>query len=273
MTPPTDSILPILPISAVVLTYNSDRTLAHVLRSLQFCDEIVIVDSGSTDDTLFIAEHFSCRILQKKLNGFGEQKDFGVQHAKNDWIFVVDSDEIVSKKSRNEIFSEFKDGIPKATAYSLPVQLYFLGHPIRYSGQQSKRALRLFNRNHARFDKSLVHETVHADHPVHDFIHPLLHYSYLTLDDYFVKFSRYTSLGAKILSDGPRRNCKPKVIVSFVVHFIKFYFLKLGFLDGYHGFLWCLFSALSPVVKYAKYEELSIPGQTLVFNKAEYEFT
>jgi glycosyltransferase involved in cell wall biosynthesis len=243
-----------LPVSAVVLTYNSDRTLGRVLASLQFCSEIVIVDSGSTDATLQIAERYDCKIFNRDFRGFGDQKNFAVEQASHDWVFVVDSDEVVSEKLMHEIYHEFKVRPLAADAYQMPVRLYFLGHPICYAGQQSKKSIRLFDRKSAHFDQRLVHETVQVSGVTKTLHNPLKHHSYLSLDDYLVKMNRYTSLGAKelLLKDTPSR--KYKVYTSFVAQFIKFYVLKLGFLDGYHGFLWCLLSSIYPVVKYAKLE-------------------
>jgi glycosyltransferase involved in cell wall biosynthesis len=248
------------PISAVVLTHNSARTLDAVLSSLHFCDEIVVVDSGSSDETLAIAADFGAVIFKKKLVGFGEQKDFGVQRAKHDWIFVVDSDEVVSAGLQMEIAQTFKNKSAGALAYTVPIQLFFLGNAIQYSGQQSKKAVRFFNRHAARFNQALVHESVITDSKPAHFKNPLQHHSYLTLEDYFLKMNRYTSLGAKAMAQNSNCGKRHKVLVSFPFQFLKFYFLKFGFLDGYYGFLWCMLSAFYPVVKYAKYEELNLPG-------------
>jgi glycosyltransferase involved in cell wall biosynthesis len=247
------------PISAVVLTHDSARTLAAVLQSLHFCDEIVVVDSGSSDESLEIASDFGASIFQKKLCGFGEQKDFGVQRAKHDWIFVVDSDEMVSAELQAEIAEIFKKKSLAKLSYTVPIQLYFLGNAIRYSGQQSKRAVRFFNRNGARFNQALVHESVMTDTKPAHFKNPLQHHSYLTLEDYFLKLNHYTSLGAKAMAQTQVCGKRHKVLLSFPFQFLKFYFLKFGFLDGYYGFLWCTLSAIYPVVKYAKYEELNLP--------------
>ena len=245
-----------LPLTAVVLSYNSERTLRPVLDSLQFCKDIVVVDSGSTDSSLIIANTFgNVRVFHRKLAGFGEQKNFAVEQAKFDWVFVVDSDEIVSKPLQDEIFAVFQEGAHRASAYQVPVQLYFLGKPIHYSGQQSKKTVRLFNRFISHFDQAVIHENVVVKGELGSFKHPLLHHSYLTLEDYFSKFNRYTSLAAKKLAEQSSTPQKHKVFTGFAFHFFKFYFIKLGMLDGYHGFLWCLFSSLYPVVKYAKYEE------------------
>ena len=255
----------LLPVSAVVLTFNSDRTLREVLHSLRFCREIVIVDSGSTDRTLAIAEYFNCTILKRKLVGFGEQKDFGVKNAKYDWIFVVDSDEIVSPALHSEILKLFHVKPMTSVAYSVPIQLYFLGHPIYHSGQRSKKSIRLFDRRHAHFDQALVHETVMVKTgesiPLKG---PLHHYSYLCLEDYFTKLNRYTTLGAEDMAKRSLPTKRYKVVTSFPFQFLKFYILKFGFLDGYYGFLWCMLSAFYPVVKYAKHEDLCFPTSSIM---------
>ena len=110
-----------------------------------------------------------------------------------------------------------------------------------------------------------MHETVSVNGQTMALQHPLLHHSYLTLEDYFSKFNHYTTLGAQSLNEKPHQDKRYKVLASFGCQFIKFYVVKLGFLDGYYGFLWCLFSALYPVVKYAKYEELAFESRHVLF--------
>lgn len=254
----------VLPISAVILTHNSDRTLASVLESLCFCDEIVIVDSGSTDQTLQIAEQYTCKVFHRKLQGFGPQKNFGVAQTTHPWVFAIDSDEIVSDRLRAEIFHVFQNTTQSTVAFSMLIQLYFLGKPILYSGQQTKLAIRLFDKRYAKFNQALVHEAVHVEGEIRTLKHPIFHHSYLSLEDYFYKLNRYTSLGARSLTQEQSSSKRYKVVTSFPTQFFKFYFLKLGFLDGYHGFLWCFLSAVYPVVKYAKYEEIRNPHQSAI---------
>jgi glycosyltransferase involved in cell wall biosynthesis len=250
------------PLTAVVLTYNSARTLHAVLEALSWCEDVLVVDSGSTDGTLAIARSHNARVLEKEFHGFGEQKNFAVTSALFDWVFVVDSDEIVSEALRDEIQSHFKHGHGDVSGYLVPIKLVFLGGRMRFSGNTIKYALRIFNRQNGNFNLALVHELVELQGRQVRLSRSLWHYSYLTLDDYFQKFNRYTTLAAQELYNMRKRPPAFKVWAGLPIYFFKMYVIKLGFLDGYRGFLWCLFSALYPVVKYAKLKEMTRTEKT-----------
>lgn len=240
-------------ISAVILTHNSERMLQSVLQALTWTSEIVILDSGSTDATLSIAAQFKAKIFQRELsNGFGEQKRFAVSCALNDWVLIVDSDEIVSADLAREIqaLSLSDSGV---SVYQVRRPLYFLNHRLHFSGTQKDWQSRLFDRRRANFNSALVHEDVVMQSGERARLKgDLDHYSYSTLEDYFSKFNRYTTLAARDLQAQGRGVSAMKLWAAFPATFIKLYVLKLGVLDGFYGFLWCLLSAVSPVVKYAK---------------------
>jgi glycosyltransferase involved in cell wall biosynthesis len=217
----------------------------------------VVVDSGSEDDTLQIAEAHSCRIFHRKLDGFGAQKDFAVKQATQDWVVVIDSDEVVSRSLEREIRNLFKRPGLTPGAYRIPVLTYFLGTPLLHCGLDRKGPVRLFHRSVARFNSARVHESVVSDVAVSQLTEVLDHHSYLTFDDYFRKFNLYTTEGANELARAGARSQRFRIYGAFPVNFLKFYIFKLGFLDRRAGFLWSLFSALYPVVKYAKLAECS----------------
>lgn len=247
------------PISAVVLTCNSERMLDRVLQALDWCAEIVILDSGSTDSTLNISERHGAKVFQKALDrGFGEQKNFAVSKATNDWVFIVDSDEVVSPELRDEILLMAEEGElepnSQFSGYEVHRPLFFLGKRLNYSGTQRDWVLRIFDRRRAALNSSKVHEEVVVRSGAISALHgDLDHYSYQTLEEYFAKFNRYTSLAAEELLAQNRRVNRLKLWTAFQTTFVKLYFFKLGFMDGFKGFLWCLLSSISPVVKYQKY--------------------
>lgn len=245
-----------LPLSAIVLTHNSARTIEKVLKSLAWCAEILVVDSGSEDQTMEIATRMGARVLKRTFTGFGDQKNWAVSSATHDWVFVVDSDEVVSEALRSEIFSVFKEGHGSYVGYYVPIQLIFLGEEMRFSGNTITHALRFFNRQNGNFNLALVHELVNLEGERKRLKNHLSHYSYLLVEDYFNKFNRYTTFGARELYRMRKRPGFFKIWFGFPFCFFKMYFVKLGFLDGYPGFIWCLFSSLSPVVKYVKLKEL-----------------
>ena len=252
------------PISAIVLTHQSDRTLDQVLAALNWCDEIVVVDSGSQDRSIEIARKYQAQIFNRTFDGYGPQKQFAVDQAKHKWVFVVDSDEVPSAGLQDEIQHLMKSGQPASphTGFEIQIKLVFLGKILNYSGAGSKYHLRLFDKSQGNFNSALVHEEVMLKGSTGRLDSEMLHYSYLTLEDYFSKFNTYTTYAARDLAKGRREFSKLMVWTSFPVHFFKRYILKFGFLDGYHGFLWSLFSALYPTVKYAKLAELSRAGQS-----------
>ena len=246
-------------ISAVVLTHNSEYILERVLESLTWCTELVILDSGSTDTTLEIADRYDAKIFQKILDkGFGEQKAFAVAKATYDWVFVVDSDEVVSPELRDEIIAMMREGEltdqSRFSGFRVHRPLYFLKKRLGFAGTQHDWPLRLFDRRRAGFNAAKVHEEVFISSGECSTISgPLDHYSYQNLEDYFSKFNRYTSLAADELMARGKKISRFKMWVAFPHTFIKLFYIKLGVLDGFYGFLWCLLSSMSPVVKYQKY--------------------
>jgi len=246
-------------LSAVVLTHNSEYMLERVLDSLTWCSEIIVLDSGSTDTTLDIADRYDARIFQKKMDkGFGEQKAFAVSKANFDWVFVVDSDEVVSSELRDEIQAMMREGEltsdSKYSGYKIHRRLFFLRKRLNFAGTQKDWVLRLFDRKRAGFNNATVHEKVVIHQGECSSVSgPLDHYSYQNLEDYFSKFNRYTSLAAEDLMRREKPISRFKMWLAFPATFIKLFWIKLGVLDGFYGFLWCLLSAISPVVKYQKY--------------------
>ena len=246
-------------ISAVVLTHNSEYMLERVLDALTWCTEIVILDSGSTDTTLDIADRFNARIFQKKMDqGFGEQKAYAVAQATYDWVFVVDSDEVVSPQLRDSILALMKKNKlsddAQVSGYAVHRPLFFLRKRLRYAGTQFDWVLRLFDRKRAGFNTAKVHEEVliHSG-KTEKLAGPLDHYSYQSLEDYLRKFNRYTTLAAEELMKTGKPVSRFKMWLAFPAAFCKLFFFKLGILDGFYGFLWSILSGIYPVVKYQKY--------------------
>jgi glycosyltransferase involved in cell wall biosynthesis len=245
------------PLSVVMITLNAERTLKQALESVaDWADEIVIVDSGSTDATLHIARQFNCRIVYRKFNGFGPQKQYAIGLAKNDWVLVLDADEIVSEPLANEITSLFIGGPPTSAGYALPRNLIFLGRVLRYSGQNRQPVLRLFNRRKGRITPVPVHESVQVDGQIGQLSGILIHYSYGSLHDYVLKMNKYTTLSAEEMASRHKKANIPLQGLRFLFTFLKIYFFKGGILDGYPGFVWALLSAVYPVIKYSKLQEL-----------------
>lgn len=242
-----------------MITFNSARILPTVLNALTWCDEIVVVDSGSTDQTLPIAREFGCRILHRDFNGFGLQKGFAVEQARNAWVLVVDADEVVTEELRAEIqlrLAEVEAGTLPFRGFEVPISLLFLGRLMRYGGEYKMPHLRLFDKRFGAYNSARVHEDVVLNGSVGRLTHHMLHDSYGSLHEYFEKFNRYTTAGARDLQSRGRHGSAAQVVFRLPITFLKEYLLKRNFLNGYPGFVWSLFSAMYPVVKYAKLREL-----------------
>lgn len=242
-----------LPLSIVTLTKNNERTLADTLKSVSgWADEIVIVDSGSTDGTLKIAENFNCKIFQREFTGFGEQKSFGVSSARNDWVMIVDSDEIVGEDLKKEISAKLNSS--DCAGYNVPITLVFMNRIMK--GRENKLPhLRLFNRKFGGYDNSMVHENIHVNGKVCTLENHILHHSYSDLDEYFEKFNFYTGLAANDLFKKGKKVSTAAIVFRLPIQFIQTYFFHGNIMNGYPGFLWSLCSSFYPVVKYAKLKE------------------
>ncbi len=230
------------PLSVVILTLNSEKHLGEVLASAAFADEVLILDSGSTDRTLEIAQEAGCRIEHQAWLGFGRQKQRAVELATNDWIYVLDSDEVICADLREEILQTLHN--PAFSAYSVPRLNYFFGKAIRHGGLYPDATVRLFDRRKARFTDDAVHEKVVTDHKIATLHHPMIHYAYDSVEEFIAKQNRYSTLGAK-----PDRL---KALLNPLWTFWRMYVIKQGFRDGWHGYLIARLYAQYTFWKYVK---------------------
>lgn len=215
-------------LSFVILTFNSQKYLDRVLKSCEFADEILIVDSGSSDQTLNIAQNYkNVQILNQSWLGFGNMKNFGVTNSKNDWVFCLDSDEIVTKELQNEIIKTLQN--PQFQVYKVPRLNYLFGKAIKKLGLYPDYSIRFFNKNFANFSSREVHESVQTKEKIGKLQNHFTHFAYENVEDFINKQNRYSTLGAK--------NSFLKALISPSFTFFKLYFLKGGFLEGKTGFI------------------------------------
>ncbi|GBD86233.1 glycosyl transferase family 2 [bacterium BMS3Abin03] len=239
-------------ISCVLITFNEEENLKKSLPAVSWCDEIVVVDSGSSDNTLEVCEKFNCKIFHREFDGFGPQKRFAVSKAENDWILSLDADEVISEELKNEILSELNKEKINYAGFLIPRRLYFLGRKFKHGRESKDYQLRLFNRNYGNYTKDKVHEKVIVKGEVKKLKKELLHFSYSSIHQYFEKFNSYTSRAAEELYKQGKKKSIVAIVFSLPVYFVKNYFIYVNFLNGFQGFLWALFSSLYPVVKYFK---------------------
>ena len=242
------------PLSAVIIAKNAARQLPECLESLAFCDEILVVDSGSDDGTVALAQSRGARVIQSEWRGFGPQKRYAVEQAAHDWVLCVDADERVSPELRSAI--ERALAAPANAAYRFPRCNRFLGRYLRHGEGYPDWSLRLFDRRRARWSDDAVHEKVLTDAAVGTLTGDLLHDSAETLDAYLAKQNRYTTLAAQQAFDAGRRANALQLLLSPLVRFVKFYFFRLGLLDGVPGLIHILIGCGNSFAKYAKMLDL-----------------
>jgi glycosyltransferase involved in cell wall biosynthesis len=242
------------PLSAVLITRNAAGVLAPCLESLAFADEIVVVDSGSSDRTPEIARERGARVVQKEWLGFGRQKQFAVEQAKFDWVLCLDADERVSPELAKSITAAL--AAPVSPVYRMPRRNRFLGRWLAHGEGYPDWSPRLFNRQNAGWSDDLVHEKVLFAVTPGTLAGDLLHDSSDDLTAYLERQNRYTTLAARQALEQGRSAGVFHLLLSPMVRFIKFYVLRLGFLDGVPGLLHISIGCINSYVKYAKLIEL-----------------
>ncbi|AEA33063.1 glycosyltransferase family 2 protein [Hippea maritima] len=240
-------------LGCAIITYNEEKSLERTLRSVAFCDEIVVVDSGSTDRTTEIARHYTDKVYYQEWLGYGKQKNFAISKLSTDWVLSIDADEVLSENLKDEIIEKLKN--PAVDAYALNIQLVFMGKPLRFGGTYPDYHVRLFRRGKCFFDEAEVHEGVNCK--AERLKNVVYHYSYENLEDYFDKFNRYTSLLANNIKQKKPHISGVYPFVRFSLEIAKRFVLKGAFLDGYEGCVYALLSSFYAFVKYAKAKELA----------------
>ncbi len=244
-------------ISAVLIVKNERQQLETTLPLLSFCDEIVVVDSGSDDGTAEFARQAGCRVIQQPFLGYGAQKAYAVDQARNDWVLNIDADEKVTPDLAREI-QEFvsRAGVEDA-GLEIPRRLVFMGTEFRYGKESRDRVLRLFRKSCGNFDQAAVHEKVRLVRgKIHRAGEPLLHESYPSLDVYVSKMNRYTSLGAEEGLRAHPRRIALLYAAAFPVKFLQFLIQHGNLLNGRAGWCWSVLSAYAFFVKHLKLHEL-----------------
>jgi glycosyltransferase involved in cell wall biosynthesis len=246
-----------LSLSVVIITLNEEANLARTLASVAWADEIVVVDSGSTDDTRKVAESFGAKFFVEPWKGFAAQKNSALAKATGDWILSLDADEEVEPALAQEI-REALAANPSVAGFWIPRKNFFLGRWIKHGGYYPDRKLRLFRRGTAAFEDRLVHEDVRLEGESASLRNNLLHHAYPTLEDYIEHMNRYSSLGAQMAIERRARSFSfVDIVARPKLTFFYNYVLRLGFLDGREGLLLHLYHADYVSWKYAKAWELS----------------
>ena len=230
-------------LSVVIISKNEEKFIGDAIKSAKFADEVLLLDSGSTDGTRKIAKKLGVRVENQAWLGFGPQKNSAVDLATNDWVFVLDSDERIPPKLCSEIITTLKN--PSFDGYFVGRLNNFFGKDIKTCGLYPDYSVRLFNRNKGRFNDVPLHEIVEIEGKVAKLNNHMIHLAYSNVDEFIEKQRYYSKLSNK-----------KKNIVKAVAYpcwtFFKLYFIKLGFLDGWHGYIIAKIYAKYTFWKYSK---------------------
>ncbi|MBW1992354.1 MAG: glycosyltransferase family 2 protein [Deltaproteobacteria bacterium] len=236
-------------LSVTIIALNQEENIVPCLESAAFADEIVLVDTGSTDRTVELARGFTDRIFTVDWRGFGATKNFALEQATGDWIFSLDTDERVPPALRQEILEVVCNNGPLA-GYRVPRKNYFCGRWVRRAGWYPDLTLRLFRRGQGRFREREVHEEVVVDGPVGELKTPLEHYSYHSISEYVARMDRYARLAARELAKAGRRPLAGELFWRPFLTFVQRYFLKLGVLEGRTGYTVSVLAGMYTFLKY-----------------------
>jgi len=243
-------------ITATIITLNEERHIVRAIESLRCCDEILVLDSGSVDRTVELAEKLGARVLESPWRGYAGQKNWAAEQASHDWILSLDADEALSESLEGEIWNLKKCG-PKYDGYTMPRLAQYLGRWILHSGWYPDRKIRLYNRHNAKWVGEFVHESVQVRGRVGRLDSNLLHFTCDSLSEHLKSMDRYTTLAAEELVSRKTRVGWNHLILDPAWTFLKTYFLQSGFLDGVEGLTIAYMAALYTFLKYAKTRNMS----------------
>lgn len=242
-------------ISAVVLAKNNDSTIRKTLESLETFDDVVVYDNGSIDETINIAKSFkNVNLIKGEFNGFGWTKNRAVSFTKNDWVIIIDSDEVIDKELLKTLQTQ---ELNKNSAYILNFKAYYKNIQIKYCGWNNQKIKRVFNKTVTKYNDNDVHEDIITDGlKIKELKGNVEHYSYQTIEQFVDKANIYSTLFAKN-NAGKRTSSPLKASFNALYSFFRTYILKLGFLDGYVGLIIAFSHSVTNFYKYIKLYELN----------------
>ncbi len=239
-------------LSVTIITKNEEDAIADCLASVSWADEIIVVDSGSTDKTIEICKAHGAKVrIANEWPGFGPQKNLALSLASHDWVLSIDADERLSSNLRDEIQQVLSLNLQN-TAFRIPRSSSYCGQFMRHSGWSPDYVLRLFPRLTAKFSDDVVHEHVIFNGEVRTLKNPILHISYTDLEEVLDKTNRYSSDGAQMFADRGKKSSLSKAVLHGLWAFFRTYVLRLGFLDGCMGFVLAVSNAETTYYRYLK---------------------
>ena len=246
-------------ISATIVTLNEERNIARAIESLKPCvDEIVVVDSGSSDRTREIAAELGARVVREEWRGYAEQKNFAATCAAHDWILSIDADEELTPELAAEIQALRAAGDrSEFGGWTMPRRAHYLGRWIQHSGWYPDRKIRLYHRGRGVWKGERVHESVEVTGAIGELRSDLLHFTCDSLNQHLLTIDRYTSLAAQAIAESGKPAPFRRLVIDPPWTFIRSYFFQRGFLDGMHGFVIAAMAGFYTFLKYAKAREMA----------------
>ncbi len=237
-------------LSVIIITKNSVKTIKKCLDSVRFADEVIILDSGSTDETVSICQQYTTHVFQTDWPGFGPQKNRALEKATGDWVFSIDSDEWIDDALREEILHVMQHSTQQV--FMMPRLNQYCGQWIYHGDAGKDKVTRLFKRGAAHFSDDKVHERIITSHPVEKLKSRLHHNTYASLEALISRMNTYSTLSAEMrFARGKKTNLLKAIISSFWI-FTRSYFLRRGFLDGKMGFIVAIHCAESSYYRHIK---------------------
>lgn len=250
-------------LSACIITFNEEDRIRDCIASVDFCDEVLVVDSHSTDCTREVAARCGARVIERDWPGYAAQKAFAVGAARHDWVLCLDADERLDRRLRWEIIRLRDAGFPGHAGWRMRRLSHYLGDWIRHGVWRPDWNLRLFDRRRGRWVGEVLHEKVVVDGSVGRLRGELLHYPYRSLAEHLATMERYTSLMARGLHARGKRAHAARLVLNPTWRFLKSYLFKMGFLDGWRGLVVAYLAAHYVRLKYLKLLALQRAGEEI----------
>lgn len=238
-------------LTVIIPTLNEEEFVARAIESASFADEILLIDSYSKDRTVEIAKKYEVAIYQRHFDDFSSQKNYAIDKAQNDWIFILDADETISPELREEVVSVLKKE-DLYEAYEICFSRMFMGQQMKYGTARNETKIQLFNRKHCRYGTKLVHENLIINGKTKTLNHKILHYTYRSFDHFIGKKNHYAWLQARErLNKGEKPNLF-HFLIKPPFRFFSEYIIKRGFMDGYPGFFNAYINSYGVMTRYIK---------------------
>ena len=246
-----------IPLSVVVLTKNEEKRIAACLDSVKWADEIVVVDDGSTDDTIGIVRKYTDRVVVKKMDIEGRHRNWAYAQARNCWVLSLDADEIVTPELKEEIASVLKAG-PRENGFTIPRRNYIGDYWVKYGGWYPSPQLKLFRKDKFRYEEAAVHPRAFMDDPCGHLKSDLIHFTYRDIEDFLRKLNNQTTYEAQKWFGQNKPMRLGRFIWRSMDRFVRAYFVRKGYKDGFIGFTIAYFASLYQFISYLKYRELAM---------------